>query len=120
VCALLELWKVLTAEKLTFEDNTKSARTLLKQISLDRCFDLKLWPDLRFWARVLPDDDILPVRKLYNGITQNIGNNCLKDTKPIWIAGPDLIASAIRTGKAPQTVEKPKLGLGRQKARGTV
>src|SRR6266849_1938824 len=38
-------------------------------------------------------------------MTQNIGNNYLKDTKSIWIAGPDLIASAIRTGRAPQ-IEK--------------
>ena len=42
------------------------------------------------------------MRTSYNGITQNIGNNYLKDTKSIWIAGPDLVASVIRTGKIPQ------------------
>jgi hypothetical protein len=104
---LLGLWDILTAEKLTFEDDTEGVRNLLKQLSLDpaRCFNRELWPDFRFWARVTPDDDIVPVRTSYNGITQNIGNNYLKDTKAIWFAGKDLIASVIRTNKVPQ-IEK--------------
>jgi hypothetical protein len=100
-CVLLNLWEILTAKSLSFDDATKSVRKLLKRISLDPCFDRKLWPDFRFFAQVTPDDDILPVRTSYNGITQNIGNNYLKDTKSIWVAGPDLVASVIRTGKVP-------------------
>ena len=38
-------------------------------------------------------------------MSQNIGNNYLSDEKPIWIAGPDLIASAMQTGKVPH-IEK--------------
>jgi hypothetical protein len=101
-CVLLGLWKILTAEKLTFESATKTVQNMLRKISLDRCFDLKMWPKFVFFAQVIPNDDILPVRTSYNGITQNIGHNYLKDTKSIWIAGPDLIASVIRTGKVPQ------------------
>jgi hypothetical protein len=100
-CVLLGLWQILIAESLTFEDATKGVKKMLAQISLDRCFDLKRWQEFRFFAQVVPDDDILPVRMSYNGITQNIGNNYLKDERPIWVAGPDLIASTIRTGKAP-------------------
>jgi hypothetical protein len=100
-CVLLNLWEILTAKSLSFDDATKSVRELLKQISLDSCFDRKLWPEFRFFAWVTPDDDILPVRTSYNGMTQNIGNNYLKDTKSIWVAGPDLIGSVIRTGKVP-------------------
>ena len=51
-----------------------------------------------------PDRDILPVRTVYNGVTQNIGNNYLTSDTPMWFAGPDLIASAIRTGKVPHIV----------------
>ena len=84
---LLGLWDILAAKTLTFEEATEDVREILGHISLDRCFDRKRWPDFRFFAKVTPDDDILPVRALYNGVTQNIGNNYLKDTKSIWIAG---------------------------------
>jgi len=30
------------------------------------------------------------------------GNNYLTSETPMWFAGPDLVASAIRTGKVPQ------------------
>jgi hypothetical protein len=41
---------------------------------------------------------------MYNGSTPNIGNNYLTSSKPIWIAGPDLIASAIQTGSTPEVI----------------
>ena len=40
---------------------------------------------------------------MYNGFTQNVGNNYLTDDKPIWVAGPDLINSAVQNdGKVPR------------------
>ena len=60
-----------------------------------------MWKRCRFFALVKPDNDILPVRTLYNEVTQNIGNNNLTSDRPIWFAGPDLIASVIRTGRVP-------------------
>jgi len=101
-CALLNLMELLTAEGLTFEDATDDVRALLGTIRHDRCFSRKLWPQLRFFALLKPDQDILPVRTMYNGSTQNIGNNYLSSEKCVWVAGPDLINSAIQTGKVPQ------------------
>jgi hypothetical protein len=49
--------------------------------------------------------DILPVRTMYNGKTVNIGNNYLTSSKPLWIAGPDFIASKIQTGSAPRILK---------------
>lgn len=103
-CALLGLFYVLTAESVTFEDDTESVRTFLRDITLDRCFEPSTWKECRFFALVKPDRDILPVRTVYNQVTQNIGNNYLASENPLWFAGPDLIASAIRTGKAPQII----------------
>ncbi len=51
-----------------------------------------------------PDNDILPVRTFYNETTQNIGNNHLLSVEPLWFAGPDLIASIIRTGRVPHII----------------
>src|SRR6266436_868535 len=69
---LLDNWSVLTAKDVTFPDATKEVRQLLSLITLKRCFDRKLWRRFRFFALVHPDDDILPVRTVYNGTTQNI------------------------------------------------
>jgi hypothetical protein len=43
--------------------------------------------------------------RVYGGRTQNIGLNYLTSNKPIWYAGPDLIASKILTGKTPKILK---------------
>ena len=102
---LLGNWPVLTAEYVTFPDTTADVRRLLSRITLDRCFERRMWPRFKFFALVRPDRDIFPVRTVYNGTTQNIGLNYLTSTEPIWFAGPDIIQSILLTGKIPH-VEK--------------
>jgi hypothetical protein len=46
---------------------------MIGRVSLDRCFDQVLWKRFNFFALVQPDNDILPVRTVYDGVTQNIG-----------------------------------------------
>ena len=98
-CALWGLFDILTADSITFEDDTKNVRKLVNEISLDGCFDPAIWKEFRFFALVEPDNDILPVRSVYDGVTQNIGNNYLTSNTPLWFPGCDLVSSAIRTGK---------------------
>jgi len=98
-CVLLGLFDVLTARRLTFRNDTKNIRRLLRTVTLEKCFEPSIWKDLKFFALVQPDNDILPVRTFYDGVTQNIGNNYLTSKTPLWFAGCDLIASVIRTGK---------------------
>jgi hypothetical protein len=107
---------VLTAEGIAFEDDTSNIRRLLGSISLEQCFDPAVWKDLRFFALVRPDKEILPVRTVYDGVTQNIGNNYLSSDTALWFAGCDLVASAIRTGKAPHVVRAIRLMPPRQAA----
>ena len=124
---LLGNWEVLTAEEVTFAEATDEVRQLLSEITLERCFDRDLWPEFKFFALVRPDNDILPVRSVYNGTTQNIGINYLTSKEPIWFAGPDVIASVLLTGKFPH-IEKAirvvprgkQLGLGATSLRGMV
>jgi hypothetical protein len=103
-CALLGLFDVLTAKTLSFEDDTGSIRRFLKSITLEGCFKPAMWDHFKFFALVKPDNDILPVRTMYNEVTQNIGNNYLTSDTPIWFAGPDVVASVIQTGKVPHIV----------------
>jgi hypothetical protein len=103
-CALLGLFDVLTAKRVSFDDVTENVRRFLKSISLKGCFKPAVWGRCLFFALVQPDNDILPVRTVYNEVTQNIGNNYLRSDTPLWFAGPDLIASVIRTGKMPRVI----------------
>ncbi len=103
-CALLGLFDVLTAKSVSFDDVTENVRRFLTRISLKGCFKPAVWERCRFFALVKPDNDILPVRTVYNEVTQNIGNNYLKSDTPLWFAGPDLLASVIRTGKVPRVI----------------
>jgi hypothetical protein len=105
VNALLGNWDVLTSSSVNFVDCTKSAKALLSSVTLENTFDPKFWKQLSFFALVKPQGDILPVRTVYNGRTQNIGLNYLTTEKPIWYAGPDVIASAILTGKYPKVLK---------------
>jgi hypothetical protein len=105
VNALLGNGDVLTAENLSFDDATPEVRKLLSTVTLERAFDPRFWKQLKFFALVRPDGDIFPVRAVYNNQTQNIGVNRLSSKKPIWVAGPDVIASILLTGKVPR-IEK--------------
>ena len=99
---LLGNWDVLTAKRVTFPDATKEVRKLLSTISLERCFDRKLWPRFKFFGLVYPNNEISPVRTVYNGTTQNIGINYFTSKEPFWFAGPDIVASILLTGKVPR------------------
>jgi hypothetical protein len=109
---LLENWTVLTAESVTFPDATEEVRQLLSKITLEQCFGRSTWHHFRFFALVRPDNDILPVRAVYNGTTQNIGINYLTSKEPIWFAGPDIIASILLTGRIPHIKKAIRIAPG--------
>jgi hypothetical protein len=105
VNALLGNGDVLTADKLSFDDVTSEIRKLLGRVTLETAFNPRVWKQLKFFALVRPNKDIFPIRAVYNNETQNIGVNRLTSKKPIWFAGPDVIASVLLTGKVPH-IEK--------------
>ena len=105
VNALLGNWDVLKASSINFENYTDSARKLLSTVTLKAAFNRPFWKKLSFFALIKPQNDILPVRTVYAEKTQNIGLNFLQSRKPIWYAGPDAVASALLTGKAPHILK---------------
>jgi hypothetical protein len=105
VNTLLGNWDILTAESISFELATDEVLELLKTVTLERVFDPAFWKELSFFALIKPDHDILPVRTVYNGQTQNIGINELSADTSIWFAGPDLVASTLLTGKIPHVIK---------------
>lgn len=103
VDALLHIWDVLTAKRLTIEDVTKEVRSLVAGVTLEELFRPAVWKRLNFYVQIVPDQDILPVRSVYDSKsgTCNIGLNSLFWKQPMWVAGPDLLASALLSGHIP-------------------
>jgi hypothetical protein len=98
---------LLIAESLSFEDATDEVQTFVERIVLDDCFKQTNWTKMKFFARIRPDNDVVPVRAEYHddGVTKNIGVNYFTSTETIWLSGPDVIASKLLSGKVPR-IEK--------------
>jgi hypothetical protein len=108
VNTLMRHWDIVTAENVSFPECTDEIRKLLHSVTpdkwLDKCFAPDTWPYLRFFALVLPNDDIFPVRSIFDAADcehLNIADSRFSSDKPVWYAGPDIIASIIRTGRVP-------------------
>jgi hypothetical protein len=99
---LLGLWKMLTAEHLRVDEATAEIQQMLANFTPENIFNKEYWPQLCFFGLVQPSGDIFPVRTTYNGHNTNIGVNPIASDKPIWYAGPDIIASMLRTGRVPK------------------
>ena len=111
VDALLGIWDVLTAERLTTEDATEGVRALLEKINVDDLFRPETWKQFNFYARIVPEGDVLPVRSVYDSKsgTCNIGLNELYWKQPTWVAGPDLVAAVILGGHIPNIQEAVRI-----------
>jgi len=102
VDALLGIWNILTAERLEIVDATEEVRKILKSVTLEQLFEPAFWKKLNFYASIIPDGDVVPVRTVYgsNGGSCNISLNELHWKQKLWLAGPDLV-SAVLNGHIP-------------------
>jgi len=108
IFVLLEMYRFLIAEKITYQYTTEKTQKLLDNIILQDINKKETWKGLVTICRIIPDDDILPVRSVYgNKNTTNIGTNYLKciDGTSLWYAIHDVIASKLFTGKTPKIIE---------------
>jgi hypothetical protein len=106
VAGLLKLWPVLIAAGVEVKEYSQQARKTLARANLGNVLNPAEWEKFAFFALVKPSGNILPVRAQYNedGST-NIGLNHLTSEKPIWYAGPDLIASRLLSGRTPRIIK---------------
>jgi hypothetical protein len=107
VTMLMGLWQYIIADSVRTEDATADARALLSRIDLSSLLDGDIWKDFVILVKVLPEEDIFPVRSDYKGDNAglNVGINYLTSSVPLWYALPDVIASKLLTGKAPKIIE---------------
>ncbi|MAG37263.1 MAG: hypothetical protein CL878_13600 [Dehalococcoidia bacterium] len=110
VNALMENWRLLTAEQITVEDVTKEVQELVAHVTAHDLFRPALWRRLAVLVQVAPDGDILPARMRYGESNDwQIGVNPLTSQTPLWYTLADVVAAKLLTGKAPQVLHAQRL-----------
>jgi DNA polymerase family B len=100
VCALMGLWRWVTAKGIDWRDSAEETQALLARITLGDLKKPETWRNLATLVQVLPEGDILPLRAQYSGEAQyTIGLNRISSDIPLWYTLADCIDSKILTGK---------------------
>jgi hypothetical protein len=115
VCSLIGVWRMLTAARLARVEATAEVRAVLDRAAAggpEAILDPSLWAGLAGFAQIQPHGDIVPVRADYGTGDQDrpqIGVNPFWADEPLWYTIPDLVASALLTGRAPQVLQAVRL-----------
>ena len=106
VCSLMDLWQFVIAKGVSWTDATDEVRALLGRVTLDVIQDRRTWAMLSTIVKVVPDDDLFPVRAHYGAKDMfSIGLNRLSSSQPVWYTLADCIASTLLCGKPPKVEE---------------
>lgn len=100
VSSLLNCREMLCAQRLEFVDFTTEAREMVGRATLNECFRPNLWRQLRWFALVEPNDDVLPMRAKFGKREDSdptLGWDFLTSKQPFWVTGPDAIAAKLIT-----------------------
>jgi hypothetical protein len=113
VATLMRHWDIVIAEKVrVIEGCEEELRSLINSILRDPSllFDPDIWPKMNAFAKVLPSEDLLPIRtrktdsegEWYSAVTLVSGVGA---GHALWYPLPEIIASALLTGHAPYIQE---------------
>ena len=113
VMELLGIWDYLTAERIDIIDCTEELRTLLAQIATEGpevLQDPAIWRHMVGYARLIPDEDLLPARAPWGQDRLQLGIHPLtvSGTEIPW-AIPDVLAAAVRGRVAPRVVRATRM-----------
>jgi len=64
----MDLWKFIIADKIEIQDVTEEIKELFSKIDLSYLQNKDNWKDFVVMVKIVPEGDILPVRKDYKGI----------------------------------------------------
>ncbi len=105
--ALFGMYSLLIAEKIDHKTTTNEIREFLDKITISEINKPETWKNMLTICKIVPDEDILPVRSDYSKNILNVGLNHLKsnDGTTLWFTLPDLITSKLLTGKTPKIIE---------------
>jgi len=105
--ALFGMYSLLIAEKIDHKTTTNETREFLDKITINEINKPEIWPKMLTVCKIVPDEDVLPVRSDYSKEILNVGLNHLKskDETGLYYTLPDLIASKLLTGKSSKIIE---------------
>jgi hypothetical protein len=112
VSKLLGCREISRAESLEFSDFTAGARQMVERAELEDCFRPACWRQLRWFALVEPNEDLVPIRAKFGlraDSDPTLAWNFLTSKKPVWMTGPDVIAARLITGKPLKILEAIKV-----------
>jgi hypothetical protein len=102
VSKLLDCREISCAESLEFPDFTAGARQMVERVELEDCFRPAFWKQLRFFALVEPNEDVVPMRAKFGLRAESdptLAWNFLTSKQPFWTTGADVVAANLMTGK---------------------
>ena len=91
---------------MTWRDTTPGTRSLLDSVDIAALQSPGFWQRLTTIVRVVPDDDIFPVRASYTPkAAPTTGTNYLSGDVPLWLTLAECISSKLLSGKTPEIIE---------------
>jgi hypothetical protein len=115
VNSLMGLWRFVIAERIEVVKNAqRTTREFLQRIlsSPDMMFDPAEWKQLPGFARIIPEDNILPSRSKYSEESNDwqVALNYLSGDRDnphhaLWYALPDVVATVLLTNRIPRIVD---------------
>jgi hypothetical protein len=105
VNSLMGLWEFVIADGVIVEDTTEETTRYLESVTLRDLQRPEEWRKLCTIVRVMPNEDIFPVRAEYDGVSNTIGLNRLTADRPLWFTLADCVVSKLLIGKCP-TIDK--------------
>jgi hypothetical protein len=112
VSNLLDCREIVCAESLEFADFTDGAREMVERTTLDDCFRPGFWKQLRCYALVEAQEDVVPIRAKFSQRADSdptLAWNFLTSKQPFWMTGLDVIAAKLITGKPLQILQAIKV-----------
>jgi hypothetical protein len=111
VNSLMDLWTFVIAGRIVVEEAREAITAFLTKLRPTDLFKPETWKSLTGFVRVIPNGDLLPTRSQYSGSHDwQVGLNYLyasevNDDAGLWFSLPDIVASVLRTGRLPTTVD---------------
>ncbi|MGH7139222.1 MAG: hypothetical protein ACREHD_26045, partial [Pirellulales bacterium] len=108
------LWRFVIAKGVTWRDATAETRAFVERLTLADLQKPATWRRLHVIVQIEPDGDVLPLRAKYRYESSpldkrkdhyTIGLNYVSSDRPLWWALPEVIASKLTTGRAPNIVK---------------
>ncbi len=101
--SLMDLTRFLRCDRIEVEDATEDVRRMLERVTLERCFDKAMWPDLCGIATVKAGQTLtIPVRANYGGSGTQVSVSHFTPSEELPYSLPDLAAACLLDGKPPE------------------